>query len=86
MFQVPNVVIKAQFSTLTALLVPWPRKVVKIRPKHFFVVLIENDKNCTPKSVGMFRALNRVIWPRFQLFLLRRCLGRQSCKICLGQV
>jgi len=28
-----------------------------------------NDKNCTTISVGMFRALHGVIWPRFQVFL-----------------
>jgi len=61
MFQAPNILIQAKFSTLGAPVMPGLGKVVKIQPKHFFVVLIGNDKICTPKSVGMFRALNRVI-------------------------
>ena len=50
------------------LMVPGPRKVVKIGPKHCLVVLMKNDKNCTPRSVGMFRALRRVIWALFSTF------------------
>ena len=75
MSRVPNVVINAQFSTFAAPMVLRPDKVVKIRPKHFFAVLIGNDKNLSPKTVGMFLLLNRVIWPYFQLFLFRWFLG-----------
>ena len=75
MFRVPNGVNWGQFSTLAATVLPVPGKVVKIWPKHFFAVVIGHDKNCIPKSGSMFRSLNRVIWPHFQLFLLRWCLG-----------
>ena len=74
----PNVLIWGRFSTLAAMVVPWPEKVVNIRPKHFFAVLIGNAKNCTLKGVGMFRALNGIIWPRFKLFLLLRCPGPEK--------
>ena len=40
-------------------------KVVKTRPKHFSTVLTRNDKNCTSKSVSMFRVRNRVFRARF---------------------
>ena len=52
-----------------------PGKVIKIQLKHFLAVPIRHYKNCTPKTVGMFRLLNRVIRPRFQLFLFRRFPG-----------
>ena len=41
------------------------RKVVKTRSKHFSTVLTRNDKNCTSKSVGMFRVQNWVFRTRF---------------------
>jgi len=44
-----------------AMVVAGPEKVVKIQLKHCTTVLTGNDKNCTPVSVGMFRAQNRVI-------------------------
>ena len=47
---------------------PGPGKVVKIRPKFFFV-LMGNDKNCPLQSVGMFQALNRVFQTRFSALL-----------------
>jgi len=65
LFGLPNVVIRVQLSTLVAPVVPGPGKLVKIRPRHFFPLLIRNDKNCIPKSVGTFWALNRVIWAPF---------------------
>jgi len=65
MFHVENRVIQARFSTLAAPVVPGPGKVIKIRPKHFSVVLMENDKNCTQNSVGMFRVENRIHRARF---------------------
>jgi len=65
MFQVPNIVILTRFSTLVAPVVPGLEKVGKIRPKHFVLVLIGSDKNCTSKSVSMFWPLNRAIWDRF---------------------
>jgi len=65
MFRVPNVVIWNWFSTLVASVVLGLKNVVKIRPKHFLVVLIRSDKNCTSKSVSMFWPLNRVISDRF---------------------
>ena len=65
MFRVPNVIICIWFSTLARAVVSGLEKVVKIRPKHFLVVLIGRDKNCTSQSVSMFRPLNRVIWDRF---------------------
>jgi len=65
MFQGPNVVIWTWFSTFVVPVVPGLKTVIKIRPKHFLVVLIWSDKNCTSKSVSMFRPLNRVIWDRF---------------------
>jgi len=68
MFGVPNVVIWVRFQLWLCRLVPGPGKVVKIRPKHFFVVLMRNDKNCTPKSVSLFRALNRLICVPFSTF------------------
>jgi len=61
MFWVQNRVRRARFSALPTPVVPGPGKVVEIRPKHFFVVILGNDKNCTTINVGMFRALNRVI-------------------------
>jgi len=68
MFRLQNRVIRDQFSTLAALVVPKPEKVVKIQPKHFLVVLAGNDKNCTLKSVGMFWSQNQVIWAPFSTF------------------
>ena len=44
------------------------RKVVKTRTKLFSTVLMRNDKNCTPKSVGMFRMQNRVFQAQFSTF------------------
>jgi len=61
-FRVRNIVIYARFSTLVVPVVARPGKVVKIRLKHFFAVPMRNDTNCIPKSVGMFQALNRVIY------------------------
>jgi len=57
MFRVPNVVIWAWFSTLATPVVPGPEKVVKILSKHFFAILIGNDKNCTAKSVVCLGAI-----------------------------
>jgi len=64
-FRVQNHVIQTWFSTLLVLVVFGLGKVVKIRPKHFSVVLTGNSKNCTPNRVGMFRVQNRVIQARF---------------------
>jgi len=47
---------------------PRTQKVVKTRPKHFSTVLTRNDKNCTPKSVGMFWVQNRVFRAQFSTF------------------
>ena len=58
----------AQLSTFPVPVVPRPEKVVKIWWKHFSTVLARKDKNCTPKSVGMFQALNRVICSPFLTF------------------
>jgi len=44
-----------------------PKKVVKIRPKHFSIVLAGNNKNYIPNTVGMFWVQNRVIRGRLQL-------------------
>jgi len=63
--RVKNRGIRALFSTLPAPVVPRFGKVVKIRPKHFSAVLMENDKNCVQKSVGMFRVQNRLIRARW---------------------
>jgi len=41
------------------------RKRCQNSTETFLIVLTWNDKNCTPKSVGMFRVQNRVIWARF---------------------
>ena len=49
MLRVPNVVIWVRFSTLAAQVVLGPRKGLKIRPKHFFSVLMRNEKNCVSK-------------------------------------
>ena len=46
------------------------RKVVKIRPKDFSTVLTKKDKNCTRKSVVMFRLQTDSSRPDFQLCLL----------------
>jgi len=75
---VPNVLIWAWFSTLAAPVVTEPRKVIKIWSKHFFAILMENDENCTPKSVGMFRALNRVIWVSVWTFHSLFVLGPET--------
>jgi len=61
MFRVQNRVIEARFSTLPAPVIPEPQKGDKIRAQHFFDVIMENDKNCTTISIGMFRALNRSV-------------------------
>jgi len=61
MFRVHNRVILARFSTLPAPMVLGPEKVVKIRPKHFSVVLKANDKKCTSNCVLV---QNQVIRPR----------------------
>jgi len=50
---------------LSTPMLPWLRKVVKIRPKHFSIVLTENDKKCTRNCVSMFRVPNVVIWTWF---------------------
>jgi len=83
MFGVPNIIISVRFSTLAGPAVPSPEKVVKIRSKHFFVVLTGNDKNCTLKSVGTFRALNRFIWTPFSTFPSPLCSGPEKVvKFC----
>jgi len=80
---VPNVLIWARFSTLAVPVMIGPRKVIKIRPKHFFAILMGNDNNCSPKSVGMFRALNRVIWVPISTFHTPVVLGPETIvKIC----
>jgi len=65
MFWVPKPSHAGPFSTLHALMVLGHGKVVKIQPQQILDVLMENEKNCTPKSKGVFRALNRVIRARF---------------------
>ena len=74
-FRVQNHVIQTQFSTLLALVVFGLGKVVKIRPKHFSVVLTRNGKNCTPNRVGTFRVQNRVIRAWFSTLPARGLLG-----------
>jgi len=60
-----------------------PSKVIKIQPKHFVALLMANDKNCTPKTVGMFRALNRVIWLPVSTFHAPAVLGPETIvEIC----
>jgi len=75
MFLVPNVFILARFSTLVTPVVPEPGKVFKIRPKHFLAIPMGNDKNCIPKSVGMFRVPNIVILTRFSTLVAPVVLG-----------
>jgi len=64
-FQVPNQVIRAQFSNLFTTVMLRHEKVVKIWLKHFPAALIGNDKSCTPNNVCMFRVQNQVIRNRF---------------------
>jgi len=55
-----------------------PGKVVKIWLKHSSAALTGNDKNHTPKSVGMFRVQNQVICPNFTLLLHWSFLGPEK--------
>ena len=52
-FRVQNQVMRARFLTLPPLVVFGLGKVIQIWPKYFSAVLTTNNKNCTPKSVGM---------------------------------
>ena len=56
MFRVQNWAIGAWFSTLLALVVFGPRKVVKIQQISFSAILTRNDKNCTPNIVVYFES------------------------------
>ena len=58
-----------------ALVVPRPGKVFEIGPKHCLAVLMGNDKIAPQKIVGMFRAVNRVIWGLFATFPIPVVLG-----------
>jgi len=78
LFGLRNIVIRVRLSTLAAPLVPSPGKLVKIRPTHSFPLLMRNDKNCIPKSVGTFWALNRVIWDPFSTFPAPLCPDPKS--------
>ena len=78
MFWVQNRVFRAWFSTLPTTVVPGPGKVVKIRSKHFSIVLTENDMNCTTNYVGMFRVQNWVIWARFSTLAALVRLGHKN--------
>jgi len=70
MFRVQNRVLRAQFSTLPAAVVPGLGKVVKIRLKQFSTVLTENDMNITTNYVGMFRVQTESSGTDFPLYLL----------------
>jgi len=70
MFPERNRVFWAQFSTLQAVVVPGPGKVVKTRLKQFSTVLTENDMNITTNYVGMFRVQTESYGTDFPLYLL----------------
>lgn len=53
-FPVKNKVILAPYLTLLILAMSVIEKVDKIWLKHFLVVMMGNDKNCTRNNVGMF--------------------------------
>jgi len=63
-FRVQTGVIWAPFSALHAPSALGGDKVVNIQLKHFLAVLMANDKNCIPNSVGIFWVQNRVILAR----------------------
>lgn len=56
-------------SSRPAPVVPGPGKVIKIRPKHFLVVLTKNRKKHAPNSVGTFQMQNCVIRARISTLL-----------------
>jgi len=74
-FGCQNRVIRTRFSSLPALVVLGHGKVVKIQPKQIVAVLMGNEKNCTTKSMGMFRALNRFLRARFSTLHASVVLG-----------
>ena len=65
-FRVKSQVTRDRFLTFPAPMVIGVVKVVKIRLKYFSAILMENDNNSTPNSVGMFRVQNQIVWLCFE--------------------
>jgi len=82
MSQVQTGVIQVWFSTLPAQLLFRPGKVVKIRLKKFSAILMRNDKNYSPNSVGMFWSKTESFGPDFQLCLLQACSRGVWARTC----
>jgi len=80
-FRVQTGVIWAPFSALHAPSALGGDKVVNIQLKHFLAVLMANDKNCIPNSVGIFWVQNRVILARLWTYAalgIYKCLKKSS--------